>query len=61
MWPYADGKVRGYSFVPLHKNVPQAALEDARLYELLALVMPFVTGGHENGSWLAESSRAGWR
>jgi hypothetical protein len=38
VWPYADGKVRGYSFVPLHKNVPQAALEDARLYELLALV-----------------------
>jgi len=38
VWPYADGKVRGYSFVPLHKNVPQASLEDARLYELLALV-----------------------
>ncbi len=38
VWPYADGKVRGYSLVPLHKNVPQAALEDARLYELLALV-----------------------
>jgi hypothetical protein len=38
VWPYADGKVRGYSFAPLHKNVPQAALEDARLYELLALV-----------------------
>jgi hypothetical protein len=30
--------VRGYSFTPLHKNVPQAALEDKRLYELLALV-----------------------
>jgi len=26
------------SFTPLHKNVPQAALEDAKLYELLALV-----------------------
>ncbi len=38
VWPYADGKVRGYSFAPLHKNVPQAALEDERLYELLALV-----------------------
>jgi hypothetical protein len=38
VWPYAEGQVRGYSFSPLHKNVPQAALEDARLYELLALV-----------------------
>jgi hypothetical protein len=38
VWPYADGPVRGYSFTPLHKNVPQAALEDERLYELLALV-----------------------
>jgi hypothetical protein len=36
--PYADGKVRGYSFAPLHKNVPNAALADERLYELLALV-----------------------
>jgi hypothetical protein len=38
VWPYANGKIRVYSFVPLHKNVPQAALEDARLYELLAMV-----------------------
>jgi len=38
VWPYAEGPVRGYSFSPLHKNVPQAALEDARLYELLAIV-----------------------
>lgn len=38
VWPYAEGPVRGYSFSPLHKNVPQAALEDAKLYELLALV-----------------------
>jgi len=38
VWPYAEGQVRGYSFSPLHKNVPRAALEDPRLYELLALV-----------------------
>jgi len=38
VWPLATGAVRGYSFEPLHKNVPQAALEDPRLYELLALV-----------------------
>lgn len=38
VWPYAEGTVRGYSFSPLHKKVPPAALEDQRLYELLALV-----------------------
>jgi hypothetical protein len=38
VWPYAEGHTRGFSFVPLHKNVPQAALEDVRLYQLLALV-----------------------
>jgi hypothetical protein len=38
VWPYAEGTVRGYSFSPLHKNAPLAALEDQRFYELLALV-----------------------
>src|ERR1700677_2246930 len=38
VWPLAEGPVRGFSFSPLHKNVAQAALKDARLYELLALV-----------------------
>jgi hypothetical protein len=38
VWPYAEGPVRGYSFSPLHKNVPGAALEDPKLHELLALV-----------------------
>lgn len=38
VWPHADGSVRGYSYAPLHKNVPRAALADPRLYELLVLV-----------------------
>jgi hypothetical protein len=38
VWPYAEGRVRGYSFSPLHKNVPLAALQDKKLYEMLALV-----------------------
>jgi hypothetical protein len=38
VWPYADGAVRGTAFSPLYKNVPQAALRDPKLYELLALV-----------------------
>jgi|SRR5579872_6754186 len=38
VWPYAEGPLRGISFSPLYKNVPQAALRDSKLYELLALV-----------------------
>ena len=38
VWPYADGKVRGYSLAPLYPSVPAAAARDAALYELLALV-----------------------
>ena len=38
VWPYSDGEVRGYSFSPLYRSAPQAALADKRLYELLVLV-----------------------
>ncbi len=38
VWPYPEGKVRGYSFSPLYRSAPQAALADQRLYELLVLV-----------------------
>ena len=38
VWPYAEGPLRGISFSPLYKNVPQAALKDSKLYELLALL-----------------------
>jgi hypothetical protein len=38
VWPYSGGLVRGIAFSPLSKNVPQAALNDPKLYELLALV-----------------------
>jgi hypothetical protein len=38
VWPYAEGKVRGYSFSPLYRSIPQAAMADFRLYESLALV-----------------------
>ena len=38
VWPYAQGSVRGYAFAALYRTVPQAALRDAALYELLALV-----------------------
>ena len=38
VWPHVDGKVRGYSFAPLYKHAPAAALKDEKLYELLTLV-----------------------
>ncbi len=38
VWPYAEGSVRGLAFAPLYPSVPVAALQDSRLYELLALV-----------------------
>lgn len=38
VWPHPNGSVRGIEFSPLHKSVPQAALRDQGLYELLALV-----------------------
>ncbi|WNJ19920.1 hypothetical protein [Pontibacter sp. G13] len=38
VWPYGKGSVRGHSIVPLYPSVPEAALKDANLHELLALV-----------------------
>lgn len=37
VWPHAEGKVRGASLLPLYPKLPFAALEDPKLYELLAL------------------------
>jgi hypothetical protein len=37
VWPYADGEARGQSIVPLYPSVPEAALKDEALHELLAL------------------------
>ena len=37
VWPYAEGKVRGLSLEPLYKGAPKAAMNDAKLYEALAL------------------------
>lgn len=38
VWPSGKGKVRGQSIVPLYPSVVEAAGEDEKLYELLALV-----------------------
>jgi len=38
VWPYAKGNLRGQSILPLYPSVPEAALKDKKLHELLALV-----------------------
>lgn len=37
VWPHPNGSVRGVGVEPLHPAVPFAAMQDASLYELLAL------------------------
>ncbi len=37
VWPHPQGGVRGLGLEPLHPSVPFAAMQDARLYEMLAL------------------------
>lgn len=37
VWPHPNGQVRGQGIEPLHPNVPFAAMQDAKLYEMLAL------------------------
>ncbi len=37
VWPYAKGQSRGQSITPLYPTVPQAAILDTNLHELLAL------------------------
>jgi len=38
VWPWHGGNTRGFGLEPLYKSVPQAALRDPILYQLLALV-----------------------
>ena len=37
VWPHPEGSTRGASLLPLYEKLPLAAIEDAVLYELLAL------------------------
>jgi hypothetical protein len=38
VWPWQEDDTRGVALEPLYKSVPQAALRDPALYQLLALV-----------------------
>lgn len=44
VWPHAEGEARGPFVSPPHENVPEAALADPALYELLALLDAIRTG-----------------
>src|SRR6056297_211434 len=37
VWPHPQGRVRGQALLPLYEKLPDAALEDDKLYQLLAL------------------------
>lgn len=37
VWPHPNGMARGQGLEPLHPSAPFAAMQDARLYEMLAL------------------------
>lgn len=37
VWPHPNGSVRGQGLEPLHPSVPFAAMQDAKLHEMLAL------------------------
>lgn len=37
VWPHPNGSLRGVGVEPLHPSVPYAAMQEARLYEMLAL------------------------
>lgn len=57
VWPDPEGKVRGESFSPLYKSVPDAAKKDSQLYELLALV-DAIRGGRARDKKLANKELA---
>jgi hypothetical protein len=38
VWPHEEGTVRGFAYEPIHRRAPEAALQDPRLYQLLAMV-----------------------
>lgn len=38
VWPSKQGKSKGYALQPLYPTVPQAALQDAELYQWLTIV-----------------------
>ena len=57
IWPYAAGRARGISVEPLFKSAPEAALNDKRLYEYLALIDAIRLGKQRESKLAAEQLR----
>ncbi len=38
VWPYAEGKVKGISLLPIYPTLPEACLKDKNLYKLSSFV-----------------------
>jgi hypothetical protein len=45
VWPHPEGSAKGCEFVPLYRTVPQSALRDQQLYQMLALLDGIRGGG----------------
>lgn len=54
VWPFARGEVMGQSIEPLYASVPKAALKDAWLYEVLALIDALRIGGPRESALAGE-------
>ena len=54
VWPDAMGEIRGIAIDPLHPAVPDAARQDPRLWELLALFDAIRIGGPRERSLAGE-------
>lgn len=57
VWPYGEGTVRGQAISPLYESVPEAALRDPKLHELLALVDALRVGRARERNIAAETLR----
>jgi len=57
VWPCGEGRARGQAVEPLYPSVPQAALKDIRLHELLALVDALRVGRARERQLAAEKLR----
>lgn len=58
VWPWPEGTTRGVAFEPLYRSVPEAALRDPRLYELLALADALRDGRSREKKMAEEQLRA---
>lgn len=57
VWPTPEGRVRGMSFSPLYRSVPEAAAQDEALYRLLVLIDLIRGGNARERKWAEKELR----